>query len=36
MLKKPFQKLLPSTNPQNIPHDFPFATATIVGLRLKE
>lgn len=35
MFKKAFQKLSPSTSPQGIPHDFAFATATIVDLRLK-
>ena len=35
MLKKAFQKLFPSTGPQGIPHDYPFATATVVDLRLK-
>lgn len=36
MFKKAFQKLFPSTGPQGfIPHDFAFATAAIVNLRLK-
>ena len=36
MFKKAFQKLFPSTSPQGfIPHDFAFATAAIVNLRLE-